>query len=119
MGHPSFNAVYIVAHPNPHGSHDQASTTGHQYIDDSKLAKHKNQIEEDEDIYASIKRLYNEDSGAEGFPASVTPHPKGALSQPQGQLLPSLGSTCSSQMMNDPEETMSSPCPPLQSIEVT
>ncbi|XP_071786472.1 cyclin-I-like [Asterias amurensis] len=119
MGHPSFNAVYIVAHPNPHSNHDQASTTGHQYIDDPKLAKRKNQIEEDEDIYASIKRLYNEDSGAEGFPASVTPHPKGALSQPQGQPLPSLGSTCSSQMMNDPEETMSSPCPPLQSIEVT
>ena len=115
MGHPGFNAVYIVAHPNPHSNHNKV-TLGQ--CDDLKTTKRKNQLEEDDDIYASIKRLYNEDSGAKVFPASVTPHPQGKLSPPQGQQVPSLGSSCSSQMLQDPEEGMS-PCPPLQSIQVT
>ncbi|XP_022086289.1 cyclin-I-like [Acanthaster planci] len=113
LGHPGHNAVYIIAPPQqPHSNHHQATARGPHPHEDPKTAKRKNQTEDDDDIYASIKRLYNEDT------APPKPPPQGDPPPPQGMSSSVLGSSCSSQMLQDQEEGMA-PCPPLQSIEVT
>ncbi|XP_038055673.1 cyclin-I-like [Patiria miniata] len=118
LGHPGHNVVYIIAPPHPHSNHDKGTAGGHQHHD-PKTAKRKNQTEEDDDIYASIKRLYNEDTAPPLPQGELPPPPVGKPPPPQGISSPALVSSCSSQMLQDQEGEGMAPCPPLQSIQVT
>ncbi|XP_002733315.1 cyclin-I-like [Saccoglossus kowalevskii] len=96
MGHPAVNTVYMMQQQQKsdhHGVHKKRKTT---------IKRKVEQIEVDE-IYDSIKRLYNEEAPQDVMMVSAPSTPK----------------SCHRQQQQDSTEGTMNTCPPLQIIEVS